>query len=152
MGQLSRPLSFDFWQADRHIRWYGSLYEESALINKLCACHSFNSSSQSDLKSGMKGFSVSGCVSKSYGDRKVIMEFRKLISYSCNTLRKVTTPTDSRFFWIERQHIRNNVFCASLTIICNIRSGIRWTMDASPSSKVFFWCDENMKSSTHLKN
>ena len=37
----------------------------------------------------------------------------------CNTLRKVTTPTDSRFLWIERQHIRNSSFCASFTIICN---------------------------------
>ena len=33
----------------------------------------------------------------------------------------MTTPTDSRFFWIERQHIRNNAFCASLTIICKFR-------------------------------
>ena len=44
-----------------------------------------------------------------------------IIDVSCNTFRKVTTPTDSRFFWIERQHIRSNSFCASLTIICNIK-------------------------------
>ena len=44
-----------------------------------------------------------------------------IIDVSCNTFKKVTTPTDSRFFWIERQHIRSNSFCASLTIICNIK-------------------------------
>jgi hypothetical protein len=58
--------------------------------------HSFSSISWSDFTSGMKGFSVSGCVS--------------------NSLRKVTTPTESRLLWITVQHWRSSVFWFSVRI------------------------------------